>query len=226
MARSHGNLTYNMKKIVLTVIYALLMALEAGAQTHGNDLHDDVVEKICGYVGALRSDPDGYEAVRDEMAGNMKWTMMSEFADSCSTTEALCGLRDRVKRTGINDIALQAEHKRGTVARSADLFCNGNDPKYNYSLYEVKVKAGQTVESRLSHRKGQQYFLIMPYSSGLNVEITCRDSKVPCTRHKDGSMSFTIRKPLQESETIGIRIINRTDGHLSAVIINHNSHRQ
>ena len=215
-----------MKKTISTALYILFMVSAANAQSHNNELHDSVMEKICGYVESLRTDPDGYEAVRDQMAKDMKWTMMSEFADSCSTPEALCGLRDRVKRTGINDIALQAEHKRGTVARSADVFCNGNDPKYNYSLYEVKVKAGQTVESRLSHRKGQQYFLILPYSMGLDIEMTCRGSKVPCTRHKDGSTSFTIRKPIEENDTIGIRISNRTDGNLSAVMINHNSHRQ
>lgn len=213
-----------MKKSIITAILLACTTIAASAQT--SDLHDSVMERICSYVEALRSDPDGYEVVRAKMAEDMKWTMMSEFADSCSTPEALCGLRDRVRRTGINDIALQAEHMRGTVAKSAELFCNGNDPKYNYSLYEVKVKPGCHVRSRLSHRKGQQYFVVIPYEDGISAEIICKGSSIPYSIMKDGSMAFVVEKSLNEDDIIEISISNNTDSSRSAVVINHNSHRQ
>lgn len=214
-----------MKRIFPFILLAA--CLSAGAQTPEADfLHDEVMQELCGYVSALRSSPDDYESVRNRMGRNMKWTMMSEFADSCSTPDALCGLRDRVKRTGINDIALQAEHMRGTVAKSADLFCNGNDPKYNYSLYEVKIKSGQTVRSRLSHRTGQQYFLIIPYSAGISAEIACNGETVRCIKMPDGSLSFVTGRPLKDTDIIEISISNTATDNRSAVIINHNSHRQ
>lgn len=214
-----------MKKSIPIAAYVLSIAFIVEAQTSEGSLHDDVVEDLCGYVESLSTAPDDYVSVRNDMAKNMKWTMMSEFADSCSTPEALCSLRDRVNRTGINDIALQAEYIRGTIAKSADLFCNGNDPKYNYSLYEVKLKAGKTVRSCISHRKGQQYFLIIPFDEGITAEIFCRGAAVPCTRLDDGSLSFVMTTPLNEDDEIKICISNNSDSNRSAVIINHNSHR-
>lgn len=214
-----------MKRIFPFILLAACLSAAAQAP-EANSLHDEVIQELCSYVSALRSTPDDYESVRNRMAQDMKWTMMSEFADSCSTPDALCGLRERVKRTGINDIALQAEHMRGTVAKSAELFCNGNDPKYNYSLYEVKVKAGQTVRSHLSHRKGQQYFLIIPYSAGISAEITCNGETVRCIKLQDGSLSFVTGHPLKETDIIEIALSNTAADNRSAVIINHNSHRQ
>jgi hypothetical protein len=43
---------------------------------------------------------------------------------------------------------------------------------------------------------------------------------------KDGSMAFVVEKSLNEDDIIEISISNNTDSSRSAVVINHNSHRQ
>ena len=85
-----------MKRIFPFILLAACLSVAAQAP-EANPLHDEVIQELCSYVSALRSTPDDYESVRNRMAQDMKWTMMSEFADSCSTPDALCGLRDRVK---------------------------------------------------------------------------------------------------------------------------------
>lgn len=216
----------NSRNIAATLT-AIITCICTYAQSH-SDLHDRQVGILAGHVRTLHDNPDAYVSVREAMAKDLKWTMMSEFADSCSTPEAFCGLRDRVKRTGLNDIALQAEHQRGTVAKSTDLFCNGNDPRYNYSLFEAKIKAGTCMKSRLSHRKGKQYFLVIPFDGpeGLTIEIRYRDEQVRPSALQDGSLAYVIDSPVMENEVIEISVYNSSSYNRSFVIINNNSHRQ
>lgn len=221
-----------MKRIITLLL--MVISIDASAQLSG--LNDKTVQDICRYVRMLHDHPESYEAVRAEMVENDSWTMMSEITDGFTPESKanLCRLRDRVEYTGINDIAFQVEQERGTLPQSANSFCNGNDPRYNYSFHEVKILAGKSIISTISGgneadnsgRKGKQLFLVVPFSPGtIGASITINGAAIEPETLPDGTISFSINDGITCKDIIGITIRNISDTHQSAVIINHNSRR-
>lgn len=219
-------------KRALTFIVLLTSYIIASAQLP--ELQDKNVDAICGYIRTLRDQPEKFQEVRSAMQENKTWTMMSEIADSCSaeTRRNLCGLRDRVDRTEINDIAYQVEQARGTLPVSTETFCNGNDPRYNYSFHEFKILAGREIVSTISGgstsdnsgRKGRQLFLIVPFNPGtIQAELSYNGADVVCETTKEGYLRFVISENVSPDDRIRISISNISGNNQSAVIINHNS---
>lgn len=221
-----------MKRIITLLL--ILASLNIAAQT--SELNDKTVQELCSYVRELHEHPEKYEVVRTEMAKNQSWTMMSEIADGFTpeSKTGLCRLRDKVDYTGINDIAFQVEQERGTLPQSANSFCNGNDPRFNYSFHEVKILAGRQIVSTISGgneadnsgRKGKQLFLVIPFNPGsIDVSMTLNGKTVEPEYLPDGTISFSMNENLTCKDLIGISITNTSDSNQSAVIINHNSRK-
>lgn len=223
-----------MKRLLIFTVLTVFPHFASHAQSL--DLHDRNIDAICGYVNTLREHPEKYMEVRDAMQEDNSWTMMSEIADSCTaeTRKNLCGLRDRVERIEINDIAFQVEQARGTLPESTETFCNGNDPRYNYSFHEFKILAGKTIVSSISGgsssdnsgRSGPQLFLIVPFNPGtIQAEIKYDGTTVAHDMTKEGYIRFVINEDVSPKDRIIISISNISDTNQSAVIINHNSRR-
>lgn len=220
-----------MKRVLVCAVFAFTHMI---SYAQSIELHDKNIDAICGYVKTLRDHPERYQEVRNAMMRDTSWTMMSEIADSCTaeTRKNLCGLRDMVDRTEINDIAFQVEQARGTMPTSTASFCNGNDPRYNYSFHEFKILAGKTIVSSISGgshadnsgRKGPQLFLIIPFNPGtIQAEITYNGTAIECGMTEEGYLRFVINEDVRPQDRIIIRISNTSESNQSAVVVNHNS---
>lgn len=221
-----------MKRLVTLLLIAI--SIDASAQLPG--LNDKTVQDICHYVRTLHEQPENYEKVRKEMGENESWTMMSEFTDGLTPESKanLCRLRDQVEYTGINDVAFQVEQERGTLPQSANSFCNGNDPRYNYSFHEVKILAGKSIETSISGgneadnsgRKGRQLFLVIPFSPGtIDACIKVNGTSIEAETLSNGTLSFSINDAITCKDIIDITLTNTSGINQSAVVINHNSRR-
>ena len=213
-----------MKK-TLIIITAFLSLLTTYAQAPEAS-HLDV---LYGYVKTLRTKPDSYKKVWEQMFKDDKWTMMTELRYNCSDPSSLCTWMDDFDHCGLTDICYQIETKRGTITDNAsNLFCNGNDPAYSYSIYELSLKANQEFHSYLSYRKNRQHILVVPYDynskekdSKLEIEISHRGKDVDVIPTERG-YEFIIEN-VDQDDLISIYVANTSKENLSFVIINYNS---
>lgn len=190
------------------------------------------VDKLYEYANILRNDPDKYNEVKKMMSNDSQWTMMTEFTYNCINESVLCTWKDDFEYCALKDICYQIETERGTMTNNAsDLFCNGNDPNYSYSIDELVLKAGMQLQSSLSYREGRQHFLIIPYDytgstrkSELAVTIKYLGNNVPVQK-TDRGFEFIIDKVLSPDDVIDICITNTSNKNLSFIFINHNSRK-
>lgn len=214
----------SMKRFLTYLI--LLLSIQHISTAQNKDLYDANVDRILDYISTLKKYPERYKDVREDMSKDENWTMMSEFADSCSTKTALCTFRDKVRYTGLNDTALQAEQLRGTIPTTTSIYRNGNDPNYKYSLHEIKIKSDCQVKSHLRNRSGRQLILIIPYdntSISITPQITINGSAIDAKFNDMGHYEFIIDQNIGRSDKIEISITNNTGDNQSVIIVNHNS---
>lgn len=212
----------------MTSIVLLLSAAAAEAQIQ----QSSHVDRLYEYAHTLRTSPNKYEDVKEMMSKDTQWTMMSEFTYNCTDESVLCSWRDDFDYCALRDICLQIETSRGTITDNAsNLFCNGNDPNYSYSIDELVIKAGMKMHSSLSYREGRQHFLMIPYdynsrnhTSGLSITIAYEGEDIPAIATERG-FEFVIDKIHSAQHSISICVTNTTDRNLSFIFINHNSRK-
>ena len=215
-------------KNILTIIILMLTISAAEAQIQ----KESHVNKLYEYVNILRKNPEKYNEVKKMMSNDSQWTMMSEFTYNCIDESVLCTWKDDFEYCALKDICYQIETARGTITNNAsDLFCNGNDPNYSYSIDEIILKADKQMQSSLSYREGRQHFLIIPYDytsstrkSGLSVTIKYLGNNIPAQKTERG-FEFVIDKVHSPDDVIDISITNTSNQNLSFIFINHNSRK-
>lgn len=216
-----------MKKLLTIIVFLLsISATEAQIQKESH------IDKLYEYVKILRTSPNRYDEVKKMMSSDNQWTMMTEFTYNCTDESVLCSWRDDFEYCALKDICYQIETARGTMTtNAADLFCNGNDPNYSYSIDELILKAGKQLQSSLSFREGRQHFLIVPYDyttgtrkSGLSVTIKYQGINIPAQKTERG-LEFIIDKVHSPDDVIDICITNTSLQNLSFIFINHNSRK-
>lgn len=204
-----------MKHIFITLIISLLPTL-ASAQ-------DAEMSKLVDMVKGLRSGGSkAFEASRDQLAQDALWTPMNELRAADATVE--CRASDRVPGFRLNKLLAGAEQKQRFETSTGNML-NGEDERYNYSLYERAIKAGRTAKYTLKSRHGAQTFYFLPYKSGAKLSISVEADGHPfeATSYKDGSVRLSGSASGKTPVTVTIK---STDGtNQSFVLINHNTRR-
>lgn len=152
-------------------------------------------------------------------------TLMTELQDPDHDAPLITS---RMKTFGVN--RLVQELKRGRrVQNTGKELLDGADSRFNYSLYEKGVRHGATATYHLSGRFGKQVFVIVPYASGKDFEVSLlrEDGNViPVTGTDENVVVYFITDASNspnEGETLTLTITNRDSStDMAFVVINHN----
>lgn len=214
-----------MKRIIAYLLISIASIWSALAQ-ETSPLHDKFIIDICKFVNTLHHEPSKYEQVFKDLSEKDYWRLMEEFNENCTPKSSLCTLWDKVEMTGINDRAYQAEQKRGSIPQTTDKFCSGNETNYSYSFFECRILAGKEISSQVSHRKGPQLFIVMPYNPGsISASLTLNEKLISGHTDNAGNIIFEIEDAVNTNDVINITITNSSQINQSAVIINNNTRK-
>lgn len=149
-----------MKRLPL-VFFLLIPFLSVHAQTMDGEL-----KSLISFVCELRdADQQTYDNVRKKFINDNKWTPMNETGN---LKEGECRPYDNVAGFKLNRLLTLVAGDRKYVSVHGDML-NGEDKRFNYSLYERSVHAGKTVDYVLMGRKERQWFVIVSYDTAPGV---------------------------------------------------------
>lgn len=182
---------------------------------------DATLKKQVQAVCKLRQDSEKtYNEVKKQLSEDTSWTPMNE-TDQEQDGECTPG---RVPGFKLNRLLNQIAVSR--VERTTQgHFLNGEDSRYDYSLFERSVQAGKTVSFELKGREGLQCFVLVPYSKNTGVisaTIEVKDGeKVVFSDSGDHVLLAGINCP--QGKTLILSVTGIKDQ--SFVILNHNSRK-
>jgi len=215
-----------MRKYKLFILFLLVWSQTAVAQ----HIVDEELQSLVAVVKLLRSSNENdFNRASQLLASDEKWTSMSELGVRQSTE---CLPIDKVPGFKLNRILSKAEGNRKFVYTHGDML-NGEDERYNYSLYERSVKAGQNVSYRLKGREGTQIFVLVPFhgeQSGLSGEIQLEEEAPVAFQVEEGaewdvlSVRFVSSVLTREKEIV-LTVRNGSSENQSFVLINYNSRK-
>lgn len=205
------------------IIIAMMLVLGvAGAQAQEMD---EELETLVSWVKMLRDGSSvSYARVQKQLKSDPKWTPMNETG---TLKEQECKPSEIRKRFKLNRILSQVDEGRKKVATHGDML-NGEDERYDYSLYERSVKAKATVAYTLKGREGKQTFIIVPYDaskSGLTAKITLGNGRAGTFKKQtDGTLAYTGGDAaLGRNDVITITVSNTSAANQAFVLLNHNT---
>lgn len=214
-----------MRKSGLLLGLLFLMVQLVSAQS----MNDKELQSLIEVVKMLRSsDEADFNKASQILAADTKWTSMSELGVKQHTE---CLPVDKVPGFKLNRILSKAEGNRKYVYTHGDML-NGEDERYNYSLYERSVKAGLEVTYKLKGREGGQTFVLIPYGGkGANLSgcIMLDDGmKIGFSPEiQDGGIlvAYCESSILTRDKVFSVTIKNGSSQNQSFVIINHNTRK-
>lgn len=186
---------------------------------------DGEMEYLVGIVRLLgKQNESAYQEACRLLSSDTKWTPMNETgafqAGECPPSDRLSGFK-------LNRALTSVAGKRKYVSSHGDML-NGEDERYDYSLYERSVRAGQTVRYELKGREGNQLFILIPFTGmGLSGSVTVGDEKpVPFTSGGDGTMMARLHSPtLKKNQTVTITVMGGLQSQ-AFVLLNHNTRKR
>lgn len=197
----------------------ILLALPLRAQSTG----DSELDRLVGIAAMLRtSDAAVYSRALQMLQADTRWTPMDELGN---LQPAECKPADKVTRFRLNRILSRADGSRKFVASRGD-FLNGEDERFNYSLYERTLRAHQKATYRIKGREGHQTFVLLPHTTkghGLTLQIsasgaTCRHSATL----PNGALVYTLQGHIAKNQVISLTVSNTSGQSQSFVLLNHN----
>ncbi|MDE6311186.1 MAG: hypothetical protein K2L96_05140 [Muribaculaceae bacterium] len=185
---------------------------------------DARMNELIELVRGLKSGGQkAFDAAAEKMSTDLTWTPMNEL--KASDPKAECRASDRVPGFKLNKMLAAAEQKRRFEASTGNML-NGENPNFNYSLYERGIKPMSTLEYTLKGRSGAQCIVLMPYdglkASDLEVSVSCGGKTLEKTCTKDAFI-FTGKAP--QGQPLKITIKNTGDKARSFAILNYNSRK-
>lgn len=214
----------NMKKLFIILFAALCattsMAQQARPQTA---IEDKELSFLVDVVRMLRtSSMANYNKALEKLKGDRQWTQMDE-TNVERPGRCLVG-RDASFR--LNVIMKKVDEARQYVATQGNML-NGEDERYNYSLFELAVEAGKSVSFVLKKRSGRQTFVVVPFhkkDAKLEASVSLRHTQ---TTQADGTIVFHCEgTDLGADGAMAITITNRSGKDQAFVLLNHNSRKQ
>lgn len=196
---------------------------------YAQSINDKELQSLIGVVKMLRaSDETTFNKATRILEADTRWTSMDELGIKQETE---CLPIDRVPGFKLNRILSKAEGNRKYVYTHGDML-NGEDERYNYSLYERSVKAGMGVTYSLKGREGAQVFVLIPFkgeNAQLSGYITLDGGQkiVFETEKQDIGLLIAYCKSsiLTRDKKFSITIKNGSKENQSFVIINHNTRK-
>lgn len=205
-----------------TMIFLCLLSfvpVSAIAQNTSFPLTDEMRSLVSRCVD-LRS-RGNIDKVTKAMQEDLQWTMMDELMTSDNTRKTA----DKVLQFGMNDIALQLLWKRRGVANAGGNFRDGRDKRFRYSLIEITIKSGGTVNYQFEERQGEQVLAVVPYEKDerYSAYVTYKQKKSDEIFIKDGVSYLHLKRGLKKGETFMLTLKNESGRNASFILINYNS---
>lgn len=190
-------------------------------------IEDKELAVLVDVVGMLReSTEENFNKASRILSDDVKWIPMYETGRVREDLE--CKASENVPGFKLNRILSKAYESRKYVSTHGDMV-NGEDARYDYSLYERTLKPMAQVEYHLKGREGKQVFIIIPYnrSKALEATISCAGKKWPGKVEDDGTsiIKWETDTPSGDMELV-LSVTNGSDSPQSFVIINHNTRRK
>ena len=187
---------------------------------------DKEVRSLIGAVCKLRgADANSYKRVETLLSEDEAWTPMNETG---AFQEGECPPYDDIPYFGLNRLLSHIAIERKMVHTHGD-FLNGEDERYNYSLYERSVRAGFSVSYTLKGREGKQWFIIIPYDKdggGLSASISINGgSTIPFTQAENGAIATYLDWPKIDVNDL-VTITVQGTRNQSFVLLNHNTRKR
>lgn len=212
-----------MRKITVSLLAFISIALTANGQLH----LDDETMTLVEIVKMLRiSNEANFNKATKLLSNDLKWTPMNETGN---VRDVECKASDKVTGFKLNRILSKVEGSRKFVTTHGDMV-NGEDTRFDYSLYERRLKAKSTVNYQLKGRSGKQTFVIIAYNKTARLKSSVKygDKEVcKATSNTDGIVELTwdSNLPIPEKE-FTLTISNETNLPQPFVIINHNTRKK
>ena len=208
-----------MKRLLFITILSLSVLPVAAQELPDSEFHS-LVSAVCG----LRVGGEGaYDTVKEQLKSDMLWTPMNETGpfreDECHPSERVPGFR-------LNRLLSMIAGERKYVTSRGDML-NGEDKRYDYSLYERSVHSGATVTYILRGREGRQWFAIVPHDgagSGLEASVSVDGGPgVALNETGDGILSVYLDTPDLSADKALLLSVTGGRENQSFVILNHNT---
>lgn len=214
-----------MRKMYLFLVSLFMFCQWSVAQT----MEDKELQSLIEAVRMLRhSHEDTFTKVSQLFSADYQWTSMTELGVRQQTE---CLPSDKVPGFKLNRILTKAEGERKYVYTHGDML-NGEDERYNYSLYERSLKAGEEVCYQLKGREGAQVFALIPFKgkeaafSGYLQIGSAEPVKFASVGTDEDLLYAFLQSPsLNRETTISITIKNHSGENQSFVIVNHNTRK-
>lgn len=204
---------------LLVAFLLLLSSASLRAQTASFDpsvVPNEMVSLVMRCID-LRS-PANQGKVKRAMDRDMNWTMMDELPVD---KEGECTTKHPVDMFGLNDIGFSILKLHGGVTNSGGRFRDGRDPRYKYSLIEVTVRQGASVNYQITGREGTQLFAVVPFDKEARFSASIPDAM--CFTD-NGVCYLQLKRALKQADQFQLTIKNESGKHAAFVIINYNSH--
>ena len=201
------------------LLLLLTVPLQLVAQTGDKEL-----DRLIGISTLLRSaDANAYNRALQMLKADAKWTPMDELG-KLQPTE--CSPAVTLSRFKLNRLLSRADGQRKFVASRGD-FLNGEDERFNYSLFERSLKASSSVTFKVKGRVGKQTFVLVPHSKqghGLKLSVSAPGLSFRLYQIlPDGSIVYVSQGRAAKEQFITISVSNSSHAPQAFVLINHNS---
>lgn len=208
-------------------VYILVLFLGIAATGAAQSLNDKELKSLVDVVKMLRTPSEAnFKKATNILTGDTKWTRMDETGAVRDGIE--CKASEKVPGFKLNRILTKVEDGRKYVSTHGDMV-NGEDSRYDYSLYERALKPHAQAKYLLKGRVGRQTFVIVPFDSSAKIDasIECGDVKVKGKRGPDGTVTVVWDKTVSGADKgLNLVVKNNDASSRSFVIINHNTRKK
>ncbi|MBR4924242.1 MAG: hypothetical protein IKZ61_00655 [Prevotella sp.] len=208
------------------IIIALIMSMTASAQQNDKELNSLVTMVKNLRKAGEAEQKQAFNNTFQSLVADTAWTPMNELRDK---NGAECPHSDKsVARFRLNRMLSKAEQVHQGVAVATNGFMNGQDPRFNYSLYEKSVMAGKKVSYSFNGREGRQVFVIVPYktSAKLSAKLLVNGKESTSSqRLSDGTLIIECAEKINTKTPLTLEISNEGNEGMAMVILNHNTRK-
>lgn len=203
---------------LLITLTLLLAAAPLHAQTGDAEL-----DRLVGIAAMLRTaDATVYGRALQMLQADPKWTPMDELG---RVQQSECTPADKAPRFRLNRLLSRADGSRKPVASRGD-FLNGEDERFNYSLYERTLRARSRATYRIKGRQGRQTFVLLPLTAtghGLTLSVSAPGCAFRLQRTlESGAQVYVSAAPLRKDQVLTLTVTNASAAPQSFVLVNHN----
>lgn len=202
--------------------------VQEGGRTIDHTVKSDVQivnHELAALVDVVRllriQNQENFDKAAKYLKEDRLWTAMSE-TGKLQDTE--CKPADKVPGFKLNRILSGVSRERKYVSAKGEML-NGEDGRYDYSLYERSLKKKRKATYTLKKRSGKQTFVVVPFFAQKgSLAVSINGKKLSSTQEdKDGTIICSF---VPSGQNISVTIANKSNNHLSFVVINHNSRKK